>query len=132
MTNADKIFRSIMEGKREQVEALLSSMDWDAIDKMYREKPENKKYKIDISYSWGESEEPVGSYETKEDAFKNALRYAAMEAYVQNEEFEPYSNATIHADFAEYKVTLRYHSDEECCFYTVIEADEYEEEMSYD
>lgn len=86
-------------------------------------KRRKKMYQIKITYTWGDEEEPIGRYETKEEAYQEALMMAAKEAYVQNEEFVEGRDAVISANATEYLVSLLYGCDGETCYYNIIEAE---------
>lgn len=77
-------------------------------------------YSIEISYSWGDSEEPYGKFITSEDAYKEMCILSAKEAYVQNEEFLLDRTCSVYFDAYNRAIDLHY-SDGTCCYYRVIE-----------
>ena len=74
----------------------------------------NAKWEIFIDYTWGDEEPPVGDFNSKEEAFKEACSLAGMEAYVQNEEFSPENTASIFVDAANLSIDLTYGNGETC------------------
>lgn len=76
-------------------------------------------YGIEISYSWGDCEDLYGSYETKEDAYKEMCMLAAKEAYVQNEEFLDENTCSVYFDAANKQIDLHYNCDNTWCYYRV-------------
>ena len=77
-------------------------------------------YGIEITYSWGDSEDELyGNYETEEEAYKEMCMLAAKEAYVQNEEFFEENTCTVYFDAAYKAIDLHYNSDGEVCYYRV-------------
>lgn len=80
------------------------------------------KYGIEISYSWGEREPIHGNYDTKIEAYEEACKLAAREAYVQNEEFVPeHDNCTVTFNASLYEIDLFYAYDDTKCFYRIVE-----------
>ncbi len=81
----------------------------------------NQKYKIKITYSWGDEEPLYGQFFTKEAAFATACELAGREAYVQNDELDESKTAVIYVDPANFKVDLHYDGDDTWCYYRIEE-----------
>lgn len=82
----------------------------------------SKMYGIKITYSWGDEECGLcGKYKTKEDAFKEAIKLAATEAYVYNEEFDENRTSAIYVDGFNKRIDLHYDSDNTWCYYRIQE-----------
>lgn len=120
-TNQLNKFNAVNEIKVDENETWGKSMEGESDMK------KNKKYGIQITYSWGD-EEPIenyGTYNSKEDAFEQACILAAKEAYVQNEEFiQEHDYCIVTFVATEYAIDLYYAYDDEYCYYRIVEIDE--------
>lgn len=78
------------------------------------------KYGIEISYSWGDSEDGLyGSYESKEEAFKEMCALAAKEAYIYNENFDEYRTCAVYFNAYKKTIDLHYEYVETWCYYRI-------------
>lgn len=78
---------------------------------------------IQIWYSWGDQESPVEVPEGT-DAWEYMKQLAASEAFVAQEEY-PYG-CTIWAYPDENKIVLKYHQDDEYCYYLITDTEDYD------
>lgn len=85
-----------------------------------------KKFIINISYSWGDEEEPVEfEAESEYDAFMYMIDLAATEAKVSMEldnDLSEISPTNIRIYPSDRKITLHYGYDDEECYYELEEA----------
>jgi hypothetical protein len=77
---------------------------------------------IQIWYSWGDQESPV-EVPDGIDAWEYMKELAATEVFVSQEE-HPYG-CTIWPYPDEYKIVLKYHCDDEYCYYLATEDKDY-------
>lgn len=81
-----------------------------------------KKY-IQIWYSWGDHESPV-EVPDGADAWEYMKKLVAKEMFVSQEEY-PYG-CTLWAYPDEGKVVLKYHQDDEYCYYLITDEEDYD------
>ena len=82
--------------------------------------PNNLKYGIKISYSWGDEEEGLyGEYTSEEEAYKAMCKLASTEAYVQNEDFDENGSCAIYFDGYNKEINLHYDNDNTWCYYRI-------------
>jgi hypothetical protein len=80
-------------------------------------------YGVKITYSWGD-EEPVICVGSKEDAWKKAKQLAVDEAEIVSvEDTSPVVELSFNKERT--RITLHYVSDNEYCYYDVVELDEW-------
>lgn len=78
---------------------------------------------IQIWYSWGDQESPVEVPEGT-DAWEYMKKLVAEETFVSQEEY-PYG-CTIWTYPDEGKVVLKYHQDDEYCYYLITDEEDYD------
>lgn len=78
-------------------------------------------YCIEISYSWGDCEEPYGNFKTPESAYKEMVKLACNEAYIYNEEFLFERTCDVYFDAYNKLINLHYQHDDTYCFYRLKE-----------
>ena len=78
-----------------------------------------KKYEIEITYSFDDSIETMGYFDTPEEAYERMCQLAATESYVQGSEFRPEQECTVYFHPFEKEIDLHYLSDGEWCYYRV-------------
>lgn len=81
---------------------------------------------IQIWYSWGDQESPVEVPEGT-DAWEYMKKIVAQEVFVSQCE-HPYG-CTVWADYDEGMVRLKYHYDDEYCYYLITDEEEYEPDI---
>ena len=82
--------------------------------------PNNLKYGIKISYSWGDEEDGLyGKYASKKEAYKAMCELASKEAYVQNEDFDENGSCAIYFNAYNKEINLHYDNDNTWCYYRV-------------
>ena len=82
--------------------------------------PNNLKYGIKISYSWGDEEEGLyGEYTSEEEAYKAMCKLASTEAYVQNEDFDENGSCAIYFDGYTKEINLHYDNNNTWCYYRI-------------
>lgn len=87
---------------------------------LIKNKIEDVKYGIKISYSWGDEEEGLyGEYTSKEEAYKAMCQLASTEAYVQNEDFDENGSCAIYFDGYNKEINLHYDNDDTWCYYRI-------------
>ena len=81
----------------------------------------NKKYEIEITYSFDDGIESMGYFNTPEEAYERMCQVAATEAYVQGNEFLPEQDCIVYFHPSEKRIALHYLSDDEWCYYDLKE-----------
>lgn len=84
----------------------------------------NKKYEIEITYSFDDGIESMGYFNTPEEAYERMCQVAATEAYVQGSEFFPEQNCIVYFHPSEKRIALHYLSDDEWCYYRINEMED--------
>lgn len=79
----------------------------------------DKKYTIQITYSWGDEEPDYGTFDSEEEAYKTACEMAGREAYIANEEFDEDRTISVYFDAANKRIDLCYDWDQTECYYRV-------------
>lgn len=82
--------------------------------------PNNLKYGIKVSYSWGDEEESLyGEYTSEEEAYKAMCELASKEAYVQNEDFDIDRSCAVYFNAYSKEIDLHYDCDNTWCYYRI-------------
>ena len=84
----------------------------------------NKKYEIEITYSFDDGIESMGYFNTPEEAYERMCQVAATEAYVQGSEFLPEQDCIVYFHPSEKRIALHYLSDDEWCYYDLKELED--------
>ena len=84
----------------------------------------NKKYEIEITYSFDDGIESMGYFNTPEEAYERMCQVAATEAYVQGSEFFPEQDCIVYFHPSEKRIALHYLSDDEWCYYDLKELED--------
>lgn len=78
---------------------------------------------IQIWYSWGDQESPV-EVPDGIDAWEFMKRLVATEVFVAQEEY-PYG-CSVYVKADEDRVDLKYHQDDEWCYYLITDSEDYD------